>query len=59
MYKPLGFEKDGVIFYIFATKKEVNIIAITKAFTVNARGKTFKETIAKAKRRVREEASSK
>lgn len=58
MNTPLGFEEDGVKYCIFATKKEVTVIAITKAFTVNTRGKTIKETIAKAKRKVREEVSS-
>ncbi|WP_170289660.1 hypothetical protein [Cytobacillus depressus] len=52
----LAFKKNGVAYHIFATKKEVTVIAKTKTFTVHAKGEKFKETIAKAKKAVREEA---
>ncbi|MBY0122134.1 hypothetical protein [Bacillus sp. S/N-304-OC-R1] len=52
----LAFREKGVTYHIFATKDEVTVYAATKTFAVNAKGKTFKETIAKAKKAVRKEA---
>lgn len=52
----IAFKETGVTYHIFARKNEVTIYAMTKTFTVHAKGKTFKETIAKAKKAVQEEA---
>lgn len=52
----LAFKENGVTYHIFATKDEVTVYAKTKTFTVHAKGKKFKETIAKAKKAVKEEA---
>lgn len=52
----IAFREKGVTYHIFATKNEVTVYAATKTFTVSAKGGTFKETIAKAKKAVHEEA---
>ncbi|USK56588.1 hypothetical protein LIS82_08995 [Cytobacillus solani] len=56
MDEPLGFTENGVNYYIFATEKSVTVIGMSSKFIVQAKGETFKETLAEAKELVAKKA---